>query len=64
MRRKHRSWKRSFKKELGIQDGDTLENIRVRVPAKFFGKYDRADVEHLLREWCTEQKKEVSKRMK
>jgi hypothetical protein len=33
------------------------ETIRARVPAKFFEKYDNADVEHLLREWCTEQKK-------
>jgi hypothetical protein len=34
-----------------------LESIRVRVPAKVFEKYDRADMEHLLRDWCTEQKK-------
>jgi hypothetical protein len=33
------------------------ESIRVRVPAKVFEKYDRADMEHLLRDWCTEQKK-------
>jgi hypothetical protein len=57
MGRKHRQWKNTFKCELEIQDGDTPETIRARVPAKFFEKYDSANVEHLLREWCTEQKK-------
>jgi len=55
--RKHRSWKHSFKKKkLHIQDCDTPESIRARVPNKVFGKYDKTDVEHLLRDWCTEQK--------
>jgi hypothetical protein len=53
--RKHRSWKHSFKKELHIRDGDTLEIIRARVPDKVFDKYDKTNVEHLLRGWCTEQ---------
>jgi len=48
--RKHCSWKHSFKAQLGIGDGDTRETISVRVPAKVFEKYDRADVEHMLRE--------------
>jgi len=33
--RKHRSWKHSFKKELDIRDGYTLESIRARVPEFF-----------------------------
>ncbi|XP_062165012.1 uncharacterized protein LOC133871601 [Alnus glutinosa] len=37
--RKHRSWKYSFKAQLGIRDGDTLETIRARVTAKVFEKY-------------------------
>jgi len=57
MGRKHRSWKHSFKTQLQIRDGDTPETIHARVPAKVFEKYDRVDVEHLLREWCTEQKR-------
>jgi len=55
--RKHHSWKHTFKTQLKIQDDDTLESIRGIVPTKVFEKYDRANVEHLLREWCTEQKK-------
>jgi len=55
MGRKHRSWKHSLKTQLDIWDGDTPETIRARVPAKFFERYDKADVEHLLREWCIEQ---------
>jgi hypothetical protein len=54
--RKHRSWKSKFRTKLRIQDGDTPEIIRARVLEKVFEKYDPADVEELLREWCTEQK--------
>jgi hypothetical protein len=57
MGHKHRLWKHSFKLQLQIRDDDTLETIHARVPAKVFEKYGRGDVEHLLREWCTEQKK-------
>ncbi|XP_062160556.1 uncharacterized protein LOC133867813 [Alnus glutinosa] len=64
MGRKHRSWKHSFKTQLQIRDGDTPETIHARVPAKVFEKYDRVDVEHLLREWCTEQKREACEQMK
>jgi hypothetical protein len=53
---KHRSWKSKFRTKLRIRDGDTLEIIRARVPEKVFEKYDPADVEELLREWCIEQK--------
>jgi hypothetical protein len=55
--RKHRSWKSKFKTELDIQDGDTPEIIRARVPDKVFAKYDAKDVEFLLSDWCTEQKR-------
>jgi hypothetical protein len=55
--RKHRSWKAKFKKELHIRKGDTPKSIRARVPDKVLDKYDPADVEHLLRDWCTEQKR-------
>jgi len=54
--RKHHSWKHSFKKKLHIRDNDTPESIRARVPNKVFEKYDKTDVEHLLRDWCTERK--------
>jgi hypothetical protein len=47
--RKHRSWKSRFKTKLHIQDGDTPEIIRA--------KYDVADVEFLLSDWCTEHKR-------
>jgi len=50
-------WKASFKKELHIREGDTPESIRARVLDKFFDKYDPADVEYLLRNWGTEQKR-------
>jgi hypothetical protein len=53
----HRLWKHSFKTQLHIRDGDTPETIHARVPAKVFEKYDKADVKHLLREWCIEQKR-------
>jgi hypothetical protein len=55
--RKHRSWNDSFKKELHIREGDMPESIRARVSDKVFEKYDKTDVEHLLRDWCTEQKR-------
>jgi hypothetical protein len=55
--RKHRSWKSKFKIKLHIQDGDTPEIIRARVPDKVFEKYDAEDVEFLLTDWCSEQKK-------
>jgi len=55
--RKHRSWKLKFKKALAIRDCDTPESIRARVPEKVFEKYDTADVEYLLSDWCTEQKR-------
>jgi hypothetical protein len=54
--RKHRSWKSKFKTKLAIRDGDTPEIILARVPEKFFEKYNAADVEYLLSDWCTEQK--------
>jgi len=54
--RKHRSWKSRFKTKLCIVDGDTPESIRARMPDKFFDKYDAADVEFLLRDWCREHK--------
>jgi hypothetical protein len=55
--RKHCSWKSKFKKALDIRDGDTPESILTRVPEKVFEKYDKTDVEDLLRDWCTEQKR-------
>jgi hypothetical protein len=55
--RKHRSWKSRFKTKLNIQDGDTPEIIRARVPDNFFAKYDATDVEFLLSDWCTEHKR-------
>jgi hypothetical protein len=55
--RNHRSWKSKFKTKLHIQDSDTLEIIRARVPKKVFEKFDAADVEYLLSDWCTEQKR-------
>jgi len=55
--RKHRSWKSKFKTSLAIRESDTPESIRARVLEKVFEKYDRTDVEDLLRDWCTEQKK-------
>jgi hypothetical protein len=54
--RKHRSWKSKFKTKLHVQDGDTPEIIRARIPEIFFEKYDTEDVEFLLSDWCTEQK--------
>jgi hypothetical protein len=33
------------------------KSIRARVPDKVFEKYDKTNVEHLLRDWCTERKK-------
>jgi len=54
---KHRLWKSKFKSKLGFQDGDTPEIIRARVPDKVFEKYDAEDVEFLLTDWRTEQKK-------
>jgi diketogulonate reductase-like aldo/keto reductase len=54
---KHRLWKSKFKTMLHIQDGDTLKIIRARVPEKVFEKFDVADVEYLLSDWCTEQKR-------
>jgi hypothetical protein len=55
--RKHRSWKSKFRTKLAIRDGDTLEIIRARVPEKVFEKYDTANVEYLLSNRCTEQKR-------
>jgi DNA modification methylase len=55
--RKHRSWKSKFRTKLDIWDGDTLEIIRARVLEKVFEKFDAADVEYLLSDWCTEQKR-------
>jgi hypothetical protein len=55
--RKHRSWKSMFKTKLHIQDGDTPKIIHARVPDNFFAKYDAADVEFLLSDWCTEHKR-------
>jgi hypothetical protein len=40
-----------------IQDGDTPESIRARVPKKVFDKYDKTDMDHLLRDWYIEQKR-------
>jgi hypothetical protein len=57
IRHKHRSWKLKFRSSLAIQDGDTPESIRTRVPENVFEKYDTADVEYLLSDWCTEQKR-------
>jgi hypothetical protein len=54
---KHCSWKHSFKKELHIRDGDMPKSIHERLPDKVFEKYDKTDVEHLLRDWCIEQKR-------
>ncbi len=48
--RKHRSWKSKFKKLLDIRDSGTPESIRARVPESVFEKYDKTDVEHLLRD--------------
>jgi hypothetical protein len=55
--RKHRSWKSKFRTALVIRDGDTPEIIRTRVPEKVFEKYGTTDVEYLLSDWCTEQKR-------
>jgi hypothetical protein len=55
--RKHRSWKSRFKTKRDIRDSDTPEIIRARVPDNFFTKYDTADVEFLLSDWCTEHKR-------
>jgi len=55
--RKHRSYKSRFKTKLCIGDGDTPESIRARMPDNFFAKYDAADVEFLLSDWCTEHKR-------
>jgi hypothetical protein len=55
--RKHRSWKSKFKTKLHIRDGDTPEIIRARVPDRVFEKYDAEDVEFLLTDWCSEQKR-------
>jgi hypothetical protein len=55
--RKHRSWKSKLRTRLAIQDGDTPETIRARMPDRVFEKYDPTDVEHLLHNWCTEQKR-------
>jgi diketogulonate reductase-like aldo/keto reductase len=55
--RKHQSQKSKFKTKLHIQDGYTPEIIRARVPEKVFEKFDTADVEYLLSDWCTEQKR-------
>jgi hypothetical protein len=55
--RKHRSWKSRFKTKLCIGDGDTPESIRARIPNNFFAKYDAADVEFLLSDWCTKHKR-------
>jgi hypothetical protein len=55
--RKHRSWKSKFKTKLHIRDGDTPEIIRARVLDRVFEKYDAADVEFLLTDWCSEQKR-------
>jgi hypothetical protein len=54
--RKHRSWKSRFKTKLCIRDGDTPESIRTRMLDNFFEEYDAADVEFLLRDWCSEHK--------
>jgi len=35
----------------------TRSRLCVRVPEKVFEKFDVADVEFLLSDWCTEQKK-------
>jgi hypothetical protein len=55
--RKHRSWKSKFKTKLKIRDGDTPDIILARVPDKVFEKYDVEDVEFLLTDWCSEQKR-------
>jgi hypothetical protein len=55
--RKHRSWKSKFKTKLKIRDGDTPDIILARVPDKVFEKYDAEDVEFLLTDWCSEQKR-------
>jgi len=55
--RKHRSRKSTLKTARDIRDGNTSESIRARVPEKIFEKYDAIDVEHLLRDWCTDQKR-------
>jgi hypothetical protein len=33
------------------------KSIHERLPDKVFEKYDKTDVEHLLRDWCIEQKR-------
>jgi hypothetical protein len=43
--------------KLDIRDGDTPEIIRARVPDNVFAKYNTEDVEFLLSDWCTEQKR-------
>jgi hypothetical protein len=55
--RKHRLWKLRFKTKLDIRDGNSPEIIRARVPDNFFAKYDAADIEFLLSDWCTEHKR-------
>jgi hypothetical protein len=60
IRCKHRSWKSKLKTALNIRDGDTPESIRARVPEKVFEKYDAIDVQHLLWDWCTDQKRVCS----
>ncbi|XP_062173561.1 uncharacterized protein LOC133879026 [Alnus glutinosa] len=62
--RKHRSWKSRFKTKLCIGDSDTPESIRARMPDNFFAKYDAADVEFLMSDWCTKHKRAMSERMK
>jgi hypothetical protein len=54
---KRRSWMSKFRTKLHIQDGDTPEIIHARVPEKVFEKYDTADVEYLLSDWCTKHKR-------
>jgi len=48
--RKHRSWKSKFKKLLDIRDSGTPESIRARVPESVFEKYDKTEMEDLLRD--------------
>jgi hypothetical protein len=55
--RKHLLWKSKFKTKLHIRDGDTPEIIRARVPDRVFEKYYAEDVEFLLTDWCSEQKR-------
>jgi hypothetical protein len=49
--------KPNFKKSYIFETVTRPESIRTRVPDKVFDKYDKTDVEHLLRDWCTEQKR-------